>query len=158
MSSIHKHHHYSTRVQWTGNTGSGTSEYRAYKRSHEITADGKLTIAGSSDPAFRGDAARYNPEELLVSSLSACHMLWYLHLCADAGVVVPDYSDEARGVMEETTSGGRFTLVILQPRVTVASPDMIEKAMQLHTSAHMHCFIANSVNFEVRVEPEIACI
>ena len=85
-------------------------------------------------------------------------MLWYLHLCADAGVVVTDYSDEARGVMEETTGGGRFTLVILQPRVTVASPDMIEKAMQLHTSAHTHCFIANSVNFEVRVEPEIACI
>ncbi len=158
MSSIHKRHRYSTRVQWTGNTGSGTSEYRAYERSHEITAAGKPTIAGSSDPAFRGDAARYNPEELLVSSLSACHMLWYLHLCADAGVVVTDYSDMSRGVMEETTSGGRFTLVILQPRVTVASPDMIEKAMQLHTSAHMHCFIANSVNFEVRVEPEIACI
>jgi organic hydroperoxide reductase OsmC/OhrA len=155
MSSIHNHHHYSTRVTWKGNTGSGTSHYRAYGRSHEITADGKPTIAASSDPAFQGDASRYNPEELLVSSLSACHMLWYLHLCADAGVVVTDYSDEARGVMEETTNGGRFTLVLLQPHVTVASPDMIEKAMQLHTSAHTHCFIANSVNFVVRVEPNI---
>jgi organic hydroperoxide reductase OsmC/OhrA len=158
MSSTAKHHHYSTRVRWTGNTGAGTSDYRAYERSHDITADGKPTIAGSSDPAFRGDASQYNPEELLVSSLSACHMLWYLHLCADAGVVVTDYSDEARGAMEETTSGGRFTLVILQPHVTVASPDMIEKASQLHTSAHTNCFIANSVNFEVRVEPEIVCI
>ena len=155
MSSTDKHHHYSTTVRWTGNRGTGTSDYRAYERSHEITADGKPTITGSSDPAFRGDAARYNPEELLVSSLSACHMLWYLHLCADAGVVVTDYYDESRGVMEETTSGGRFTRVILQPRVTVASPDMIEKAMQLHASAHTHCFIANSVNFEVRVEPEM---
>jgi organic hydroperoxide reductase OsmC/OhrA len=155
MLSIHKHHHYSTRVRWTGNTGSGTSDYRAYERSHEITVDGKPIIAGSSDPAFRGDAARYNPEELLVSSLSACHMLWYLHLCADAGVVVTDYSDEARGLMEETTSGGRFTRVILQPRVTVASQDMIEQALQLHAGAHEHCFIANSVNFEVRVEAEI---
>ena len=158
MSSTGKHHHYSTRVRWTGNTGSGTSDYRAYERSHEITADGKPTITGSSDPAFRGDASQYNPEELLVSSLSACHMLWYLHLCADAGVVVNDYSDEAHGVMEDTTSGGRFTLVVLQPRVTVASPDMIEKALQLHANAHTHCFIANSVNFEVRVKPEIACI
>ena len=158
MSSTAKHHHYSTTVRWTGNTGSGTSDYRAYERSHEITAEGKPTIAGSSDPAFRGDAARYNPEELLVSSLSACHMLWYLHLCADAGVVVIDYSDEARGIMEETTGGGRFSLVVLQPCVTVASPDMIEKAMQLHASAHTHCFIANSVNFEVRVEPEIVCL
>jgi organic hydroperoxide reductase OsmC/OhrA len=158
MSSTAKHHHYSTRVRWTGNTGSGTSDYRAYERSHEITVDGKPTIAASSDPAFRGDASRFNPEELLVSSLSACHMLWYLHLCADAGVVVNDYSDEAHGVMEDTTSGGRFTLVVLQPRVTVASPDMIEKALQLHANAHTHCFIANSVNFEVRVKPEIACI
>ena len=155
MSSTDKHHHDSTTVRWTGNRGTGTSDYRAYERSHEISADGKPTITGSSDPAFRGDAARYNPEELLVSSLSACHMLWYLHLCADAGVVVTDYYDESRGVMEETTSGGRFTRVILQPRVTVASPDMIEKAMQLHASAHTHCFIANSVNFEVRVEPEM---
>ena len=158
MSSTAKHHHYSTRVQWKGNTGSGTSDYRAYERLYEITATGKPTIAGSSDPAFRGDAARYNPEELLVSSLSACHMLWYLHLCADAGVVVNDYCDEARGFMEETASGGRFTLVILQPRVTVASPDMLQNALQLHNSAHTHCFIANSVNFEVHVEPEIACM
>ncbi len=155
MSSTAKHHHYSARVRWTGNTGSGTSDYRTYERSHEITAAGKPTIAGSSDAAFRGDAAQYNPEELLVSSLSACHMLWYLHLCADAGVVVTEYYDEARGVMEETKSGGRFTRAILQPRVTVASPDMIEKAKQLHASAHTHCFIANSVNFEVLVEPEM---
>lgn len=155
MSLHTKDHHYSTTVRWTGNRGAGTADYRAYERSHEISADGKPTIAGSSDPAFRGDAARYNPEELFVASLSACHMLWYLHLCADAGVMVTDYSDEARGVMKETTGGGRFSLVVLQPRVTVASPDMIEKAMQLHASAHAHCFIANSVNFEVRVEANI---
>lgn len=155
MASTPKHHHYSTRVRWTGNTGAGTSDYRAYERSHVIEAEGKPAIPGSSDPAFRGDTSRYNPEELLVSSLSACHMLWYLHLCADAGVVVTDYSDEARGVMEETRGGGHFTSVLLQPRVTVASPDMKAKALQLHESAHAHCFIANSVNFEVRVEANI---
>ncbi len=116
------------------------------------------TLLVCAGRATRVQAHPITPEELLVSSLSACHMLWYLHLCADAGVVVTDYSDEARGVMEETTSGGRFTLVVLQPHVTVASPDMIEKAMQLHTSAHTHCFIANSVNFEVHVEPEIVCM
>jgi len=155
MASPPKHHHYSTRVRWTGNTGTGTSDYRAYERSHVIEAEGKPAILGSSDPAFRGDTSRYNPEELLVSSLSACHMLWYLHLCADAGVVVTDYSDEALGVMEETRGGGHFTSVLLQPRVTVASPDMTAKALQLHESAHAHCFIANSVNFEVRVEANI---
>src|SRR5262245_38562513 len=117
MTQIHKEHNYSIRVTWTGGLGAGTSSYRAYKRAHEISATGKSPILASSDPAFRGDPSRYNPEELLVASLSACHMLWYFHLCADAGVIVRDYRDEASGVMAETEDGGgRFIAVSLQPR------------------------------------------
>src|ERR1700753_35456 len=117
-----RRHSYSVTVAWTGNTGTGTSSYRNYERSHEISAAGKTPIAGSSDPAFRGDAKRWNPEELLVASLSTCHQLWYLHLCAEAGVVVETYVDEAVGVMEEAADGGgQFVEVVLRPRVGIAA-------------------------------------
>lgn len=149
-------HHYSVSVNWTGNRGSGTSSYTAYDRAHEIAAGAKPSIAASSDPAFRGDALRYNPEELLVASLSSCHMLWYLHLCAQAGVIVTNYTDNAAGVMTETEDGGgQFTQVTLYPRVTVTSESMREQAMVLHKQAHALCFIARSVNFEVTHEPVV---
>ncbi|HEY2575817.1 MAG TPA: OsmC family protein [Streptosporangiaceae bacterium] len=156
-----KAHNYHVRTTWTGNRGEGTAGYRAYDRDHEVTAgaaDGAPEpppIAGSSDPAFRGDPTRWNPEQLLTASLSQCHMLWYLHLCAAAGVVVTGYSDEAQGTMLEATGGGRFTEVILRPRVTVTSPDMIEQAVSLHEQANQKCFIANSVIFPVRHEPVV---
>src|SRR5262245_10423551 len=149
-------HTYDTVVTWTGNRGTGTSGYRDYARDHEVAADGRDSIAGSSDPTFRGDPARWNPEQLLVASLSQCHMLWYLHLCADAGVVVTGYVDRASGTMAESDHGGQFTEVVLRPAVTVASPDMVEGAGRLHADAHRACFIANSVNFPVRHDPTIA--
>ena len=143
-------HHYKATITWTGNSGSGTSSYRAYERSHSVGIGGKPAIPGSSDPSFRGDPARYNPEELLVASLSACHMLWYLHLCAESGVVVVDYVDSATGTMEETKEGGgHFSEVTLYPKVTVSDQSMIEKANELHHKANKLCFIANSVNFPV---------
>jgi organic hydroperoxide reductase OsmC/OhrA len=152
-----KTHRYAVVVKWTGNTGTGTSGYRNYERQHEIIGEAqKPLIPGSSDPAFRGDPARWNPEELLVASLSACHKLWYLHLCADAGIVVLAYTDHAEGLMEETADGsGRFQRVILRPEVTVASGSDIGKARELHGSAHAKCFIANSVNFPVEHEPQV---
>src|ERR1700722_10778318 len=151
-----KTHQYKVTVEWTGNIGSGTSAYKAYERRHEISAGSKKpAIPGSSDPNFRGDAARWNPEELLVASLSACHKLWYLHLCSDAGIVVEAYVDHAEGVMEETADGsGRFVRVVLHPQVTLARGADIEKARGLHHAAHAKCFIANSVNFPVETEPE----
>jgi organic hydroperoxide reductase OsmC/OhrA len=148
-----KTHSYHINLRWTGNTGTGTSGYRAYQRAHEISVPGKVPIMGSSDPAFRGDAARYNPEELLVASLSACHMLWYLHLCADHGIVVTSYADQPRGQMLETEDGGgRFAEVTLQPLVTVKTGADLALAEQLHERAHALCFIANSMNFPVRCE------
>jgi organic hydroperoxide reductase OsmC/OhrA len=150
-------HHYLVVVEWTGNTGSGTSAYRSYERRHEISAgDAKPAIPGSSDPAFRGDPARWNPEELLVASLAACHQLWYLHLCAEAGVVVLEYIDHAEGVMAETADGsGHFERVILRPRVTVTAGSDLAKARALHAAAHDKCFIARSVNFPVEHAPEV---
>ncbi len=153
---MHKEHHYSATIQWTGNTGEGTKSYRGYQRNHSVVIDGKLDILASSDPAFRGDKSRHNPEELLVASLSSCHMLWYLHLCSEEGVVVIDYVDNATGTMIETENGGgRFSEVTLHPSVTVSDETMIQKANEIHAAANKLCFIANSVNFPVHHEAEI---
>jgi organic hydroperoxide reductase OsmC/OhrA len=147
-------HRYVVRTEWTGNNGTGTSSYRSYERAHELTADGKPAIAGSSDPAFRGDAARWNPEDLLVASLSSCHMLSFLHRAAVAGVVVLAYDDEAAGIMRETDDGGgSFVEVVLRPRVAVSTPEMAARCDSLHEQAHAACFIATSVAFPVRHEP-----
>jgi len=149
-----KRHRYSVRLDWTGNEGSGTSSYRAYSRSHELSAPGKQVIAGSSDPGFRGDAARWNPEELLVASLAACHQLWYLHLCAEAKIVVQEYRDEASGVMIEQPDGaGQFESVTLRPHVKLAPGSDAETARRLHHDAAAKCFIARSVSFRVDHEP-----
>ena len=156
MTNSVKQHHYTVQVTWTGNRGEGTSDYRAYSRSHEIAAVGKPVLPGSSDPTFRGDPSRYNPEEFLVSSLSTCHMLWYLHLCAEAKIVVLHYVDDATGVMaERPDAGGRFTEVMLRPHVVIASGGDLARAEELHERAHHLCFIANSVNFPVRCTPRI---
>ena len=151
-----KQHHYETTVRWTGNLGTGTTGYKDYARNHEIRAQGKPTIPGSSDPAFRGDGSRYNPEDLLVASLSTCHMLWYLHLCAVNKVVVLDYEDHAEGTMEEAADGGgRFLEVTLRPRITITRESDLATAKRLHHDAHEKCFVANSVNFPVACEPVI---
>ncbi|MBX7267039.1 OsmC family protein [Micromonospora sp. Llam7] len=153
-------HHYATTVTWTGNLGTGTSGYRDYRRDHDLTTDGRPPIAGSSDPTFRGDPTRWNPEQLLLAALSQCHMLAYLHLCAVNGVVVTSYVDHATGTMTtdatDATGAGHFTEAVLHPEVTVADPTTADTATALHTDAHRACFIANSVNFPVRHEPTTA--
>lgn len=147
-------HHYALRVTWTGNRGTGTSGYRDFGREHEVSGPGKPVLPGSSDPAFRGDPERYNPEELLVAALSQCHMLWFLHLAATSGVVVTGYTDRPEGTMAEASDGGgEFTEVVLRPEATVAEAGMAEGIGKLHRRAHELCFIARSVNFPVRLEP-----
>ncbi len=154
----HEQHSYPVRMTWTGNTGTGTKDYRGYERAHEYSVPGKPVIPGSSDPAFRGDKTRYNPEELLVMSISSCHMLWYLHLCAEAKIVVTAYDDEAMGTLVETeTTGGHFSEVVLRPKVTLEPGSDLATAESLHDRAHHLCFIANSVNFPVRCEPRTRC-
>jgi organic hydroperoxide reductase OsmC/OhrA len=149
-------HSYRTHVVWTGNRGSGTSTYRAYDRAHEIRAAGKPTLLCSADPTFLGDRGRYNPEELLVASLSSCHMLWYLHLAADNGIVVVDYRDDATGTMVETRDGGgRFTEVTLHPVVTARGPVDEQLVERLHDRAHELCYVASSVAFPVGCKPKL---
>lgn len=145
-----KQHTYTVTVNWTGNRGTGTSAYRDYGRDHTIEAQGKPLIPASSDPAFRGEAARYNPEDLLVASAAACHMLWYLHLCSLAGIIVVAYTDQPVGLMEETSSGGgHFAKITLNPEVTLEAGADLALAKRLHDAAHEKCFIANSVNFPI---------
>lgn len=148
-------HRYRVDVEWTGNRGSGTQNYRGYERDHDIRVSGKPVLAGSSDAAFRGDASRHNPEDLLVAALSSCHMLAYLHLAATAGLVVMAYSDIAEGLMENDAEGGRFVEVVLRPTVTLRANSDAAKAEALHVDAHHACFIASSVNFPVHCEPRI---
>ncbi len=152
-----KTHHYSIKVEWTGNKGSGTFDYRAYSRDHIISDSKKETIInGSSDSSFYGDDARYNPEDLLIASLSSCHMLWYLHLCVNHGIIVTDYKDYAEGILEENKDGsGQFKEVTLKPVVTISKEENRSLAMELHQKANTMCFIANSCNFEVKHQPHI---
>ncbi len=150
-----REHHFEAKIRWTGNKGSGTTSYDAYSRDHIIQCESKTEILCSSAPAFRGDGTMYNPEDLLVASLSSCHMLWYLHLCAEAGVVVTDYNDSATGIMVVEKGGaGKFTEVTLNPVVTVEKPEMIAKANELHIRANQKCFIANSCNFPIHHRPQ----
>ncbi|MBE0661981.1 MAG: OsmC family protein [Bacteroidales bacterium] len=151
---MHGQHRYNATIKWTGNLGTGTDNFRNYERSHRISIENKPDILGSSDPAFRGDKSRHNPEDLLVASLSSCHMLWFLHLCSEKGVIVLDYTDNATGIMVETSNGGgQFTEVTLNPIVVVKENSMIDKANELHKKANKLCFNANSVNFPVRHNP-----
>lgn len=148
-------HNFELALTWTGNQGTGTSAYRAYSRAHEVTAPGRPPLLGSSDPAFRGETDRWNPELLLVAALSGCHLMSYLHVCVENGIVVTSYTDTPTGLLTQTPGGGgRFTEVLLRPRVTLLDADaaQIDLATRLHRDASARCFIASSVNFPVRHE------
>ena len=146
-------HHYAVSTTWTGNLGSGTSGYRDYSRDVTVTAEGRPDLLGSADKAFRGDPERWNPEDLLVASLAQCHLLSFLHIAVNHGVVVTAYRDDASGTMEQRGIGGRFTEVVLRPQVELADPEHEPLLPQLHEEAHEACFVASSVAFPVRVEP-----
>lgn len=149
-------HAYDVLVTWTGNRGVGTAGYGTYGRDHESVAGQAPVLLGSADPAFRGDPARWNPEQLLVAALAQCHLLWYLHLAAEAGVIVTAYTDDALGSMAENRSGaGEFTQVTLRPTVTITPESDPVAAASLHDRAHEMCFIARSVAFPVHHEPRI---
>lgn len=149
-------HSYALTTVWTGDRGTGTSGYRDYDRSATVSITGKPDLLASADKPFRGDATRWNPEDMLLAALSECHLLSYLHACVTAGVVVTAYEDRATGVMvEDGRGGGAFREVVLRPRVTIAHASMTDAALAAHAQAHDWCFIANSVNFPVRHEPTI---
>lgn len=149
-------HRYSLTSTWTGNSGTGTSGYRDYRRDVTLEVEGKPDVLASADKPFRGDPSRWNPEDLLLASLSECHLLSYLHACVTAGVVVVSYRDTASGMMrEDGTGGGAFVEVMLRPEVVVADASMIDAAERAHAQANAWCFIANSMNFPVRHEATV---
>ncbi|WP_340116110.1 OsmC family protein [Pelagibius sp. 7325] len=152
-----KEHHYEAHVTWTGVAGGSTKTYQGYSREYRAEFPGKPPVTGSADPAFRGDPKLHNPEDMLVLSLSACHMLSYLALAALEGLEVVAYEDDAGGTMQQEGKGGRFTEVVLRPRVTLAAGSDVARGEALHEEAHRTCFIANSVNFPVRHEAEVRC-
>lgn len=149
-------HDYTARITWTGNQGEGTSSYTGYGREYLIAIPGKPELAASADPVFHGAADRHNPEDLFLASISACHMLFYLSLCARKGLRVLAYEDAAEGIMTVYPGGGgRFEEITLRPAVVVAPDGDIEAARQLHETAHELCFIANSCSVPIRIEPAI---
>ncbi|MDI9311181.1 MAG: OsmC family protein [Limnohabitans sp.] len=153
---MNKKHQYNIELKWTGNNGLGTRNYSSYERDFEIETIGKPKLFGSSDPAFRGDRTKYNPEDMLLNAISSCHMLWYLHLCSNEGIIVIDYKDNATATMIETENGsGNFEDAILNPIVVITDKSKKKLAIQLHCKANEMCFIANSLNFQVKHFPTI---
>jgi len=149
-------HTYRLQLHWDGSFKESTASYTSYTRNHTIKAEGKPNLLGSSDPHFRGDIERYNPEELFLSSISSCHMLWYLHLCTDQKILVTSYTDQPEGKMETEGDGsGRFSKVVLRPEIIISSKSNLQKAHALHEQAHKMCFIANSCNFPITCKPKI---
>lgn len=153
-------HQYPLTMQWQGNTGLGTASYHSYKRDFVVQHPNKVDIAGSADPAYLGDPSRWNPEDLLVAATSACHQLWYLHLCAEHDICVLSYVDQAVGYMQDTdpVKRGHMTQVILRPHIQLSQGSDLALAQSLHHQAHHECMIANSVNFPVLCEATYECI
>ncbi|MDJ0612048.1 MAG: OsmC family protein [Rhizobiaceae bacterium] len=151
-----KKHDFPSRIVWTGNRGTGTSAYRDYDRTWDMALEGKVVLSCSNDPLLGGDPSKYNPEDMMIASIASCHMLWYLHLCSQAGVTVVAYEDNPIGIGESEPDGtGRFLEAILKPKITITAESDPEKALSLHDEIHKYCFIARSINFPVRYEPEI---
>ncbi|WP_421706729.1 OsmC family protein [Algihabitans sp.] len=150
-------HSYEATVTWSAAEQGPTRDYKSYGRGYRVSIAGRPDLLGSSDPAFRGDASRHNPEDLLLAALSGCHLLWYLHLCSTSGLLVLDYSDRATAEMEmESGGGGQFVSAVLRPQVTIAAGGDLHLAEALHAKAAENCFIARSVNFPVRHEPNVS--
>ena len=151
------YHHYQLQLVWEGNRGKGTLHYTGYDRAFSLSDEKKAgPILGSADSSFRGDPSRYNPEEMLLGALASCHMLWYLHLCAENGITVIHYYDHPQGTMIERSNGsGHFSGVTLRPTVTIEDETQTKRAYELHQQAGAMCFIAQSVNFPVTHSPKI---
>lgn|SRR3990167_5243137 len=150
-----KDHLYSTKIIWSGAKQGSTKSYATYSREFTIHSEGKTELVCSADKIFRGDGGLYNPEDLFLSTIASCHMLWYLHLCADSGIQVISYTDTPTANLHINEDGsGQFTEVTLHPLVEIQDKELMAKAQHLHEAAHEKCFIARSVNFPVKVHPQ----
>jgi organic hydroperoxide reductase OsmC/OhrA len=153
MSEASKEHHYSCRIAWTGNRGDGNRTYKGYDRTWDIETPGKPVINCSNDPLLGGDPSLPNPEDLLLSALSSCHMLWYLHLASKAGIVVQYYRDNPVGIgRSEPNGAGQFVRAVLRPTIGLAAGSDRARAGAIHHEIHRYCFIARSVKFPVEFD------
>lgn len=147
-------HNYKVTAEWTGNKGDGTKNVKTYNRSHTVSIEGKPELFLTTDNPHVGDKTKLNPEDLLVTAISSCHLLSYLYVCSLEGVVITSYTDNATGIMiEQASGGGSFKDITLNPICYLANESMVKKAIELHHKAHEICYIANSVNFEVKCNP-----
>lgn len=145
-----KEHDYTSTIRWTGDRGQGTKTYKGYDRTWRIETPGKAPVECSNDPLLGGDPTKHNPEDLLLSALSSCHMLWYLHLASNAGIIVHGYEDSPVGVGETSPDGaGRFLRATLRPLIQVKAGADLRRADDIHQEIKRYCFIARSVNFPV---------
>jgi organic hydroperoxide reductase OsmC/OhrA len=152
MTMTHTHR-YESRLRWSGSTAIG---YAAYERQHRVVvppATTELTL--SSDAAFHGDADLPNPEQLLVASASSCQLLMFLAIAARSRVEVLEYEDDAEAVLPEDVRPMRITQITLRPLIVVAAGTNPERVRTLVARAHDGCFIANTINAEIAVEPTI---
>jgi organic hydroperoxide reductase OsmC/OhrA len=143
-------HTYPLTLAWTGNTLD-----TAYNRNATVTAPGKSALPVSSAPEYSGDAARWNPEDLLGSALATCHMLTFLALCAKVKVEVVGYEDHAEAVLDTVEKVTRITHVRLNPTIRVPRGTSMAKVVELFEKAHKYCFVANSVTCEAVLEPRV---
>jgi organic hydroperoxide reductase OsmC/OhrA len=147
-----KHHQYKLKIEWTGNNGNGTEKYDKYRRDFTIHFENKAPVFASADSIFRGDPSKLNPEEMLLSAISSCHMLWFLHECADHGIKLIEYTDTPEAVLEIVPgNGGRFTEATLTPEIVLESFDGKINILELYELAAKKCFIANSCNFPIKI-------
>lgn len=144
-------HHYAATCTWSGSTAVG---YDNYDRTHAATA-GPNAVSLSSDPAFLGDPARLNPEQLLVLAASSCQLLSFLAVAARARLDVRSYRDEAAATMPEDDVPIRLAEIVLRPHIVLAPGPSEDRVRHLVEVAHRECFIANSLSAPVRVEPTV---
>ena len=127
--------------------------YKEYSRFYLVRSEGKADFMATAAPEYFGSKYHYNPEDMLVVALSACHMLTYLAFAANSKIEVLSYEDDASGTLAEEGKVVKFKEVILRPKIKITAASDKNKAAELHDKAHHGCFIANSVNFAVKVEP-----
>ena len=138
-------------LAWHGNTGDS-----AYTRNGEVSKPaGSAGIPVSSIPPFGGDGARWNPEDLLTSSLATCHMLTFLALAAKTQLEVRSYEDHAEATLDTIDRISRVVEIALRPTITVAPGTDTAKVEELFQKAHKYCVIANSITAKVVMEPSV---
>ena len=148
-------HLFKVALNWIKKEPQTDSSTRIYTKSHHISIEGKPDLEVSAAKAFKGDPNLYNPEDLLLSSLTSCHMMSYLYCCMQYKIEVISYQDHSEATLQVNPDGsGKIVKVDLFPEIIISNSSQIELALSLHKKANELCFIANSCNFPVYHHPK----